>query len=271
MSDLSDNNASSLLSDTNVVSIDNKSKRKSFMEIITEKKNNQDFNQRINVGLSVILELYRVLMGALLLFVVPQQCNNTVCTTNEIITRTDPISITAFTFNILTLFSFITLYFVEVKRENKMITYLEVNKSTAFDNESVGNALEKLSSSKKESIWTYDKYYQKAGYVSTGFYSLNAIFSSIVAYLNYLDSSTLTVLITNLLFMGLKVADVFGIVNTDKNIFYSAYLKDKVQFNDVDPDKLYNKYEVSNQVEELPDTSRSDSVIDEPVDTTESV
>ena len=32
--------------------------------------------------------------------------------------------------------------------------------------------------------------------------------------------------------------DVFNTVNTKKNIFYSAYLTNKVQFNDVDPDKL---------------------------------
>jgi type II secretory pathway component PulK len=44
--------------------------------------------------------------------------------------------------------------------------------------------------------------------------------------------------------MGLKVADVFSTVNTKKNVFYSAYLKNKVQYNDVDPDK----------VEELPDS-----------------
>ena len=35
-----------------------------------------------------------------------------------------------------------------------------------------------------------------------------------------------------------KVYDVFNTVNTKPNIFYSAYLKNKVQFNDVDPDKV---------------------------------
>ena len=38
--------------------------------------------------------------------------------------------------------------------------------------------------------------------------------------------------------MSLKVADVFSTVNTKQNVFYSAYLKNKVQFNDVDPDKV---------------------------------
>ena len=51
--------------------------------------------------------------------------------------------------------------------------------------------------------------------------------------------------------MGLKVADVFSTVNTKKNIFYSAYLKNKVQFNDVDPDKITDISNNSSQNEEL--------------------
>ena len=74
---------------------------------------------------------------------------------------------------------------------------------------------------------------------------LNGIFSSIVIMSHYYDSKTITVLLTNLLFMGLKVFDVYSTVNTKKNVFYSAYLKNKVQFNDVDPDKII-------RVEELP-------------------
>ena len=65
---------------------------------------------------------------------------------------------------------------------------------------------------------------------------------------HYFDSKTITVLLTNLLFMGLKVSDVYSTVNTKKNVFYSAYLKNKVQFNDVDPDKIMIQ---SSQVEEL--------------------
>jgi hypothetical protein len=37
--------------------------------------------------------------------------------------------------------------------------------------------------------------------------------------------------------MVMKLGDVYTTVNTEENIFYSAYLKGKIQFNDVDPDK----------------------------------
>ena len=38
--------------------------------------------------------------------------------------------------------------------------------------------------------------------------------------------------------MVTKLADVYSNVNTEKNVFYSAYMKGKIQYNDVDPDKV---------------------------------
>ena len=37
--------------------------------------------------------------------------------------------------------------------------------------------------------------------------------------------------------MVTKLGDIYAIANTEQNIFYSAYLKNKLQYNDVDPDK----------------------------------
>lgn len=211
---------------------------KSAIETINEMKDDQDFNQKTNVILTLVLEIYRVLMGAFLIAFVPQKCDDHICSLTENMNRSDSVSIVAISFNSITLLTFIILYFIEVKRENKLITYLEDNKFQPVDNQSVGTVLRKLSYKRKNTIWNYDRYYQKAGYFSTIAFVLNAILSSIVVYGHYLDSKTVTVYITNILFMGSKVYDVYTTVNTKRNIFYSAYLKKKVQFNDVDPDKL---------------------------------
>ena len=224
-----------------VVEVENvliQQKRPSIMDIIKEKQNDQDFQQKMNVASTLLLEIYRVLMGAFLVVFIPQSCGEDVCTMTQNINRDDSLSRAAIICNVATMLSFLFLYFIEVKRENKLINYLEVNRFTPVDNESVGEALIKLPTNKKNNILDYDGYYQKAGYVSTTVFTINAILSSIVVYSHYLDNKTVTVYITNLLFMGLKVADVFSTVNTKKNIFYSAYLKNKVQFNDVDPDKI---------------------------------
>lgn len=239
-------------------SVEIKEKRKSIMDIIREKQNDQDFKQKMNVASTLVLEIYRVLMGAFLVVFVPQKCDDTICSMNQNINRSDSLSQTAISFNTITMFTFLFLYFIEVKRENKLINYLEVNRFTPVDNESVGEALTKLSTVKKDNILLFDNYYQKAGYVSTVSFIINAILSSIVVYSHYLDSKTVTVYLTNLLFMGLKVSDVYSTVNTKKNVFYSAYLKNKVQFNDVDPDKITSDEE-SPKVEELPSDDKSSS------------
>ena len=185
-----------------------------------------------------MLEIYRVLMGAFLVAFVPQKCHDTICTLNENIGRTDNFSVIVISMNGATFLVFLILYFIEVKRENKLITYLEVNRFTPVDNESVGKALEKLDKKKRQCILDYDKHYRNTGYVSTVSFIVNSILSIMNIYKHYYDSKTLTVLLTNVLFMGLKVSDVFNTVNTKKNVFYSAYLTNKVQYNDVDPDKM---------------------------------
>lgn len=214
----------------------------SCMEYINTLMEDQDFKQKMNVAITLILEIYRVLMGAFLTLFVPQECNDHICSQSENYNRSDELSKTGFIMNCITMFSFLILYYIEVKRENKLITYLEVNRFEPRDNESVEKALLKLEDSKKETIWKYDGYYQKMGFVSLGMFLLNTIVSSIVIYTHYLDNTTLTVYLTNVLFLGFKVTDVFTTVNTKKNIFFSAYLKRKIQFNDVDPDKKIKNY-----------------------------
>tara|TARA_B100001173_G_C15916123_1_gene516319 strand:- start:685 stop:906 length:222 start_codon:yes stop_codon:yes gene_type:complete len=64
--------------------------------------------------------------------------------------------------------------------------------------------------------------------------------------------------------MGSKVYDVYNTVNTKPNIFYSAYLKNKVQFNDVDPDKI-----IVLQNEVQPELSETNEQIEKPEKTEE--
>jgi len=130
------------------------------------------------------------------------------------------------------------MYYFEVKRENKLITYLDVNKSTASDNDSVGKELANLPREKRSNILLFDKYYQKTAYVAMGTFVINSIISGVVVYNYSLGNQTTTTIITNILFMVSKLGDVYVTVNTEQNIFYSAYLKGKIQYNGVDPDKL---------------------------------
>jgi hypothetical protein len=207
---------------------------KRLQTIVTD----QDNNQKINVAIAVALELYRVLVSTLLILFVPQKCNDQVCTLNQNMETESNLYTTGLVFNFTTMFVFIIMYSLEIKRENRLITYLEVNKSNPTDNQSVGMALRKLSDEKRLSIIQLDQYYQKSAYLAMLTFVINSILSGLVVYEYSLGNQTTTTIITNILFMVMKLGDVYATVNTEENIFYSAYLKGKIQFNDVDPDKV---------------------------------
>ena len=220
-------------------------KRNIFYEIkdtikdnINDKLGDQDFNQKVAVSISVILELYRVLVSSFLVLFVPQKCGDHVCSLSENMVLENHLYSAGLVFNFITMASFLAMYTFEIKRENRLITYLEVNKSVPSDNNSVGTALEKLPQDKRDSIWQLDKYYMYSGRASILMFIVNTILSGFVVYEYYLDSQTTSTYITNILFMVTKLADVYANVNTEKNVFYSAYMKGKIQYNDVDPNKL---------------------------------
>ena len=212
-------------------------KRNSLNDAIQIKLKDQDFMQRMNVGFTLIFEIYRVFMGAFLLLFVPQKCNGDLCNMFEHFNSNSNFVKSVLSFNGITLLFFFFLYGIEIRREHKLIHYLEVTRTKPVDNESVGLELENIEKSKIESIWKLDKYYYNIGMGALFIYFINSILSGIIIYNHVYDSKTYTVFLTNVLFMGLKVYDVYDIVNTKKNIFYSAYIKARTQFNDVDPEK----------------------------------
>jgi hypothetical protein len=212
-------------------------KQYAIVKCIQDKLNDQDFMQKVGMAPVVALEMYRVIISSFLVLFVPQKCDDHVCTLSENMVLEHDLYNAGLVFNFLTMAAFLAMYTLEVKRENRLITYLEVNKGQASDNASVGLALEKLPLDKRDSIWELDKYYIYSGWTAIIMFIINTILSGFVVYEYYLDSQTTSTYITNILFMVTKLLDVHSNVNTEKNVFYSAYLKGKVQYNDVDPDK----------------------------------
>jgi hypothetical protein len=199
--------------------------------------NNQDLIQKFSIVPVVVFELYKVMISSFLILFVPQKCDDHVCKLNENLVLENDLYNTGLVLNFITMFSFIIFYFFEIKRENRLIAYLEVNQRIPSDNTSVGKVLELLPIEKRTNILTLDKRYQQIGYFVLFMFLLNTIISGFVVYEYYLDNQTTTTYITNILFMITKLSDIYATVHTEENIFYSAYLKGKIQYNDVDPQK----------------------------------
>ena len=128
-----------------------------FAQTIKNTLNDQDFNQKMNTAITVCIELYKVMVSSLLILFVPQKCDDHVCSYSENLEVDNQLYTGGLVINFITLFVFVMLYAVEIKRENKLITYLEVNPLKPFDNDSVGNALNNLSLERKNLSCTWIK------------------------------------------------------------------------------------------------------------------
>ena len=204
--------------------------------IETKKGIDQDTLQRINVGIQVCLEMYRVITSSLLILFVPQICEDHICSTTENLVWETNTYNTALCFNFISMAFLVNMYYLELVRENRLIKYLGVNHQLANDNEEVGKRLELLSINKQNKIFTINKYYRISSYGALSIYVLNVLLSAAAVNKYYAGSQTTSTFITYVLFIMTKFASVHTLVSTDKNIFYSAYIKANVQFNDVDDD-----------------------------------
>ena len=195
----------------------------------------QDFQQKLNMCISVSLELYRVMISSLLVVFVPQNCDGQVCELMENYNSSDIRYTIALGSNYITMISFMLLYMCEIRREEKLIKILEVNKTISTDNESVGKRLDLFDEKKRKQLFDIDRHYKYISYYVMCLYSINTTLSGVVINDYSLGNQTMVIFLTNILFMISKLSNVYNIINTEKNIFYSAYLNTKVQFNDIDP------------------------------------
>jgi len=203
---------------------------------IKEYLHSQDFNQHVAMCTSVSVELYRVLVSTLLILFIPQDCGKgQMCTITENLVSDDNTYSTGVTVNFITFGFFLVLYMIEISREKKLIKYLEVNPQNTRDNDSLELIFDFIPVEYKNKIYRIDYYYKKITYVCVCLFIINTILSGRIIYKYSLGNQTTTTFITNVLFMFTKLYDTYYVANTNKSIFYSAYIRDHVQFNDIDP------------------------------------
>lgn len=211
---------------------------KTFCQIIYDTVTSQDFKQKSIMTISVSIELYRVMVSSLLLLFIPQECNNVMCSLSENMNETEEHYKTGFILNYITVAAFILMYITEILREEKLIKLLEVNPTISTDNDAVGQRLEIFSEYKRKQLYYVVQHYQYASYFAGSVFVINTIFSWNVIYPRSLGNQTILNFVTNILFMISKLSNVLTIIHTDDNIFFSAYLNTKVQFNDIDPREI---------------------------------
>jgi hypothetical protein len=196
--------------------------------------NNQDYYQRYNATMNILIELFRVITCSLMIIFIPQNCNDHVCSLSETIIFDSNLKSIGLVVNFITLLSFIFMYFIEIWRENRLIKYLDVNPNIPNDSEYIANIMDILPNDKKNKIINGNLYYMYISYLTFFIYFINAIISGIIINRSYLNNQTYATYLTYLLFMVNKLTNAYTVINVEENIFFSAYLKTNIQFNDID-------------------------------------
>ena len=181
----------------------------------------------------IAVEFYRVLMGTLLLLFVPGVCDGRQCTVIQNLQNGNTAFLVGSGINFLTILSFIVLYTVEIRRENRLNKYLRLNQQMPTDSADVGKVLEMLTEGRRQNLVNLTQLYKGAGTVTILLFILNTLFSAYVIFSFYGNDKGPMILVTNTLFIGGKLYDIYTIVNAEKNVYLSAYIKKNAQFNDV--------------------------------------
>lgn len=203
-------------------------------DFFIEKFNNQETYQRYQAISSILIELFRVITSSLMILFVPQKCDKDICTFQQTMRFNNGMNGIGLIINFITLGAFIILYWIEMWRENRLIKYLDVNPNMPTDPEYISNIMNILSEEKINKIHISSKYYRFFTYFTIIIYIINAIISGIIIDRAYLSNQTYATYITYVIFMITKLTNAYTVVNTDEHVYYSAYLKTNVQFNDID-------------------------------------
>ena len=195
--------------------------------------NNQDFIQYSMDFVYISYELYRIFVSTLLILFIPQNCNGQICTITQNMSWNNTPHNIAICVNFSTLCIFSIHYLIEIKREKYLIQYLEVNPHNPRDTDSLQSIFELLPFDKKNKITDINFYYKSTSYIVFFLFIINYTVSCVSIYEKSLGYQTVIIVLTDMLFMMTKIYHLYFVINTENNIYFSAYLLDRIQFNDV--------------------------------------
>ena len=194
-----------------------------------------DSKQRVTTTCLMFLEFYKILMATFLVLFVPQKCDEEVCTITQNYYKRDPVHFAALLSNFITFVSVLYFYYVELKRENWCIKYLDIDLTKP--NNYLDDEIESYPEYKKQ-MNQLNKKYLKSMYVSSTLLVVNFGISGTAIGFDYVGTNTITTMVSFLLLISSKLysAYVTGTDSVKKERALSAYMKTAKTYNTVDED-----------------------------------
>ena len=202
-------------------------------------KIDNDIKERIKVSGIFILQFYKIVTGCLLSLFIPQACGSEndirICSLTENLKNDTLYHRISMCWNFLTLVIFMSMYTVELKRENWAIKYLDI------DNNLPDNNLKKIIGGEKileKQMDSRNLIYFRLLFLSILSYSINILITIKILISDYHSFSTISCFISFVLLVLMKLYNSFIVsYQSSKNDkMLSAYMNEFVSYNILDKD-----------------------------------
>jgi hypothetical protein len=188
-------------------------------------------SQRAFILMYSLFEVYRVIISSYLIVFVPQNCGGYSCTILQNLQPNDNLEYSALIFNSFMAFYFIMLFLIEFVREKNIRKYLIADKGTSTDKDQLIKMLSSMNVDSRREILRFNNLYRIHSRTLFVCFFFNMGVSCAVIYKNYLNNTTVTVFITNALFMINRIHKALKITSSGEYNIYSAYRIDSVLYN----------------------------------------
>jgi len=174
-------------------------------------------------------------MGTFLVIFVPQQCNDKICSMNENFFNGTTLNSMGNISNFITFTSIGTLYFIELKRENWCIQYLDIDDEKSTNN--LDTEIEAYPKYKAE-MARLNTHYIRSVYAALFMMFTNFIISGVTVYQSYAGTNSITTFLSffMLVFMKIYSSWTVGALSIKNERANSAYMKEPKTYNTIDED-----------------------------------
>lgn len=204
-------------------------------------KVDNDIKERIKVCGIFFLQFYKIITGCLLSLFIPQACGNNedirICSLTDNLKNENVYHRISIGWNLLTLFIFMSMYVVELRRENWAIKYLDI------DNDLPDNNLRKIICNEKileKQMDSRNLLYFRLLFLSVISYSINILITIKILISDYHSFSTISCFISFVLLVLMKLYNsvIVSYQSSKNDKMLSAYMSEFVSYNILDKDYL---------------------------------
>ena len=187
--------------------------------------------RRLAILVYTAFEAYRTLISSYLIVFVPQNCGGYSCSIVQNLTPRNDLEIAAISLNTLTAFHFCLLFYLERSRENTINLHLVSDKKSPTDKEYLMQMIQSMEELPRRKIMRLNNWYRRCSQIILLLFFANAGLSYLVIYKNYLNNTTVTVFITNALFMINRIYKALKLTSSGEYNIYSAYRQNPILYN----------------------------------------